>query len=158
MAIQRTSSLPPVRLKLSTLVPKPKPKKDGEEPPPDDYRRYREELEEAGAVLEFRMASGREVDAWQRRMQAVQIQMKKKDRAYCKANDLNDGEADPESDQLLVDVYEQVFGEVFIGLEGFVDVTDAASAWEALLDFMPFIRVLIAQYICRRQRPSDPES
>ena len=38
------------------------------------------------------------------------------------------------------------------------DVADAASAWEALLDFMPFIRVLIAQYICRRQRPSDPES
>jgi len=128
--------------------------KEGEESPFEDFR---DMLREAGATLRIRRVPGRDVDRWQREMTAARVEMKKRDTEYQKDTGVKEAQ-DPESEVIFIEAHKKIFTECYEELQGFEDVSDAESAWEALYDFMPFLAVLLGGEIMRRQRPDRPES
>jgi len=128
--------------------------KEGEESPFEDFE---DMLREAGATLRVRRVPGRDVDRWQREMTAARVQMKQLDTEYQKETGVREA-SHPESETVFIEANKKLFLECYEELQGFEDVSDAESAWEALYDFMPFLAVLLGGEIMRRQRPDRPES
>lgn len=121
-------------------------------------RKYREALEEAGAVLYVRRIGGADLRRWSRQSLAADVRKAELDRAWREAQGVEEGE-DPESEAIIDAHRMAIFTEGFHRLEGFEDVDTAEKALEAIEDFLPFVGIThLWGLVMTAQEPSGPES
>lgn len=121
------------------------------------------ELDEADPVLTFKRMSGRDFDKISTQMVKANVEIQKRNLTFQETYEITDIKEDPESLQVLAEVFEQVFIKSFISLTGFEDeegnpYTDAKEAFEAVFDFFPIMVLYVGKYILEKQVPSAPES